>query len=143
MAKKIDVNVVVITGNLTQDPEPVDTESGVTLCKLRVASNERIKRGEEWVNHTNYFDIKVFGNQGQNCLDYLAKGRPIAVEGKNHFHEWDTDDGKRSKIEIVARQVQFLGSPPSQNGSDESDSALPEEFAASAPSAGGDDDLPF
>jgi single-strand DNA-binding protein len=143
MAKKIDVNVAVVSGNLTEDPEPVDTESGVTLCKMRIASNERIKRGEEWQNHTNYLTVTVFGNQAQNCLDYLAKGRPVAVEGKIHFHEWDSEEGKRSRIEIVARHVQFLGTPPSRNGSGGEDSALPAEFEASAAGPGGDDDLPF
>src|SRR4029079_15806645 len=75
------LNVVVITGNLTRDPELRHTGGGTAVCELRVAVNSRRKNGQEWVDKPNYFDVVVWGAQGENCANYLSKGRPVAVEG--------------------------------------------------------------
>ncbi len=100
-----NVNVVVITGNLTRDPELRSTGSGMAVCELRVAVNSRRKDGSgNWVDKPNYFDVTVFGAQGENCATYLAKGRPVAVEGRLDWREWETKDGsgKRQAVEIIA-----------------------------------------
>ena len=98
-----NVNVVVITGNLTRDPELRSTGGGTSVCELRVAVNSRRKDGQtgEWVDKPNYFDVTVFGAQGENCANYLAKGRPVAVEGRLDWREWEAKDGsgKRQKVE--------------------------------------------
>ena len=103
----------MITGNLTKDPELRSTPGGTSVCKLRVAVNSRRKDGQsgEWVDKPNYFDVTVWGAQGENCANYLSKGRPVAVEGRLDWREWDAQDGsKRQAVEIIANSVQFLGS---------------------------------
>ena len=109
-----NVNVVVITGNLTRDPELRHTGGGTAVCELRVAVNSRRKDGQtgEWVDKPNYFDVVVWGAQGENCANYLSKGRPVAVEGRLDWREWEAKEGggKRQAVSIVANTVQFLGS---------------------------------
>lgn len=109
-----NVNVVVITGNLTRDPELRHTGGGTAVCELRVAVNSRRKDGAtgEWADKPNYFDVVVWGAQGENCATYLAKGRPVAIEGRLDWREWEAKDGggKRQAVQIIANTVQFLGS---------------------------------
>jgi single-strand DNA-binding protein len=108
-----NINVVAITGNLTRDPGLRSTPSGTSVCKLRVAVNSRRKDGQtgEWIDKPNYFDVTVWGAQGENCANYLSKGRPVAVDGRLDWREWEAQDGtKRQGIEIIANSVQFLGS---------------------------------
>jgi single-strand DNA-binding protein len=108
-----NINVCVITGNLTKDPELRSTPNGTAVCKLRVAVNSRRKDSAsgEWVDKPNYFDVTVWGAQGENCATYLSKGRPVAVEGRLDWREYEANDGtKRQAIEIIAGSVQFLGS---------------------------------
>src|ERR671939_467117 len=105
------INRVVLVGNLTRDPELRHTPSGTPVCSLRVAVNSR-RRDEsgQWVDKPNYFSVSVFGNQAENCAQYLAKGRPVAVDGRLDWREWQGQDGsKRESVEIVADSVQFLG----------------------------------
>ncbi len=153
-----NVNVVVITGNLTRDPELRHLGSGTAVCKLRVAVNSRRKDGQtgEWVDKPNYFDVTVWGAQGENCANYLAKGRPVAVEGRLDWREWEKDGVKRQSVEIIANSVQFLGSRDGSGGggggggndsggfSPSSDvPADSSDFAGAAAGGGGDDDIPF
>jgi single-strand DNA-binding protein len=149
-----NLNVVVITGNLTRDPELKSLQSGTSVCKLRVAVNSRRRdQSGEWVDKPNYFDVTVWGAQGENCATYLTKGRPVAIEGRLDWREWESQDGnKRQAVEIIANSVQFLGSrgdAPAQNGggfsaqsdvpADTSDFTDPQPAAVSA----SDDDIPF
>jgi single-strand DNA-binding protein len=145
------LNVVAITGNLTKDPELRSTPSGTSVCKLRVAVNSRRKDGAsgEWIDKPNYFDVTVFGAQGENCATYLAKGRPVAVEGRLDWREWEAQDGgKRQSIEILANSVQFLGSRDGGgNGNGfQATSDVPadtSDFEQASVSAGSDEDIPF
>lgn len=107
-----NINSVVLTGNLTKDPELRSTGGGTSVCEMRLAVNGRIKRGDEWVDKPNFFDIVVFGGMAENCTTYLSRGRPIAVEGRLDFQEWEAKDGsgKRSKVVVIANGVQFLNS---------------------------------
>ena len=107
-----NINICAITGNLTKDPELRSTPGGTSVCKLRVAVNSRRKdQSGEWVDKPNYFDVTVWGAQGENCATYLSKGRPVAVDGRLDWREWEAQDGnKRQSIEIIAESVQFLGS---------------------------------
>src|ERR671915_559705 len=79
-----NINRVVLVGNLTKDPELSHTPSGTAVCKLRLAVNTRQKDGQtgEWGDKPNYFDVTVWGNQGESCAQFLAKGRPVAVDGR-------------------------------------------------------------
>jgi single-strand DNA-binding protein len=142
-----NLNRVVLTGNLTQDPELRSTHSGTSVCSLRIASNTRRKDGAgEWRDKANYFNVTVWGAQGENCARYLAKGRPVGIDGRLEWREWETPEGhKRQAIEIVADAVQFLGTrdtdatPASANGSTDDD-----EPAQSGAGVGVDeDDIPF
>ena len=155
-----NINTVVVTGNLTKDPELRSTPGGTSVCKLRVAVNSRRKDGQsgEWVDKPNYFDVTVWGAQGENCANYLSKGRPIAVEGRLDWREWETQEGqKRQAVEIIANSVQFLGSRgdnPNGNGNGgggfqpasdvPADTSDFEGASVSGGSSGGsDDDIPF
>jgi single-strand DNA-binding protein len=143
-----NINVVVITGNLTQDPELRHTGGGTPVCELRVAVNARRKDGStgEWVDKPNYFNVTVWGAHGESCSEYLAKGRPVAIEGRLDWREWEAKDGgKRQAVQIVANSVQFLGGKPAD---DQTRGATDSEVAADRQPAGvgaggGDDDIPF
>ena len=98
-----NINRVVLTGNLTRDPELKALPSGTSVCKLRVACNTRRKDGDKWVDKPNYFDVTVWGAQGENCAQYLSKGRPVAVDGRLEWREWEDQQGnKRQSVEIIA-----------------------------------------
>ena len=106
------INSVVIVGNLTRDPELKAMPSGTSVCSLRVAVNDRVKDPNtgEWGDKPNYFDVDVFGAQGERCSQYLARGRQVAVAGRLRWREWETQDGqKRQAVSIVADNVQFIG----------------------------------
>jgi len=137
-----NLNVVVITGNLTSDPELRSLPSGTSVCKLRVAVNTRRKDSAsgEWVDKPNYFDITVWGAQGENCSRFLSKGRPVGVQGRLEWREWETQEGgKRQAVDIIADAVQFLGTAPAASGTDEPTSGFE---PATGPGVG-DDDIPF
>ncbi len=147
-----NINRVVITGNLTRDPELRSTPGGTSVCSLRVAVNSRRKdESGNWADKPNYFDVTVWGAQGENCAQYLAKGRPVAVDGRLNWREWeDKEGGKRQTVDIIADSVQFLGSrdapQPQSNGAVESD--LPADTSDLQPSGvassgSSDDDIPF
>jgi single-strand DNA-binding protein len=147
-----NINRVVLVGNLTKDPELRSTPGGTSICKLRLAVNTRRKdQTGQWTDKPNYFDITVWGQQGENCATYLQKGRPVAVDGRLEWREWDATDGsgKRQAVEIVAESVQFLGSRDDggngQRFTPESD--VPADTADFTPAPAGpgasDDDIPF
>lgn len=160
-----NVNVVVITGNLTQDPELRSTGGGTSVCEMRVAVNSRRKdQSGQWVDKPNYFNVVVFGAQGDNCATYLSRGRPVAVEGRLDWREWEAKDGsgKRQAVQIIANTVQFLGSrdggggPPNGNGGgqqqqqqqpyspQQSDVPADEsDFGPVSAGGGAEDDIPF
>ncbi|HEU5141734.1 MAG TPA: single-stranded DNA-binding protein [Solirubrobacterales bacterium] len=149
-----NINVVVITGNLTRDPELRSTPGGTSVCKLRVAVNSRRKdQSGNWVDKPNYFDVTVWGAQGENCANYLSKGRPVAIEGRLDWREWDDKEGnKRQSVEVIANSVQFLGSRDGQSGGNGNGGFTPSSDVpadtsdyAGAPAGGGgsDDDIPF
>ena len=111
------INRVVLVGNLTRDPEMKHLPSGMALCSLRIAVNTRRKdESGEWTDRPNFFDVSVWGNQGESCSTYLAKGRPVAIDGRLEWREWEATDGsgKRQAVQIVADNVQFLGGRDSE-----------------------------
>jgi len=154
-----NINRVVLTGNLTRDPELRSLPSGMSVCSLRLASNTRRKDGAtgEWGDKPNYFSVTVWGAQGENCARFLAKGRPVCIDGRLEWREWTAQDGgKRESIEIVADNVQFLGgredapmggggggfAPRSDVPADTSDFGPPQPVGARS-AAPADDDIPF
>jgi single-strand DNA-binding protein len=153
-----NINRVVLTGNLTRDPELRSLPSGSSVCSLRLAVNTRKKDASgEWADKANYFDITVWGAQGENCARYLSKGRPIAVDGRLDWREWEDQNGnKRQAVEIWADTVQFLGgrddagggngggggfTPRSDVPVDDQDFKVSQAAPSTASAA--DDDIPF
>jgi single-strand DNA-binding protein len=135
-----NINRIVLTGNLTQDPELRSTQDGTAVCNLRVASNTRRKDSAtgDWVDKPNYFDVVVWGAQGENTARYLTKGRAIAIDGRLDWREYDAQDGsKRQTVQIITDTVQFLAGP-------ERAAASPDTPApARGPAVPADDDIPF
>jgi single-strand DNA-binding protein len=157
-----NINRVIITGNLTRDPELRALPSGTEVCQLGVAVNGRRKNQQtgQWEEEPNFFDVTVFGAQGQNCAQYLSKGRPVAIDGRLRWSSWEDKNGggKRSKVDIVAQTVQFLGSrgddggggQPQGNQGFAAGADVPadtrdfdEPVGAPTSGGGGDDDIPF
>ena len=153
-----NINRVIVTGNLTRDPELRSLPSGMSVCSMRIACNGRRKNQEsqQWEEVPNYFDVTVWGGQGENCHKYLSKGRPVAIDGRLQWREFtDREGNKRQAVDIVAESVQFLGGRDDAgggNGNGFSSSARATEsdvpidtgdFDRTPVSAGADDDIPF
>ena len=142
-----NINRVVLVGNLTRDPELRHTPSGTPVCSLRLAVNTRRKdETGQWVDKPNYFDITVWGNQGERCAQYLSKGRPVGVDGRLEWREWETPEGnKRQAVDVVADTVQFLGGRGDGEGG--SGGYIPADAtptpAGDFPTSPTDDDIPF
>jgi single-strand DNA-binding protein len=143
-----NINRVVLVGNLTRDPELRHTPSGTSVCSLRIAVNSR-RRDEsgQWSDKPNYFSISVFGNQAESCAQYLSKGRPVAIDGRLDWRQWEAQDGsKREAVEIVAESVQFLGGRGDGDGAGGANQFVPagaaQQETADFPAAA-DDDIPF
>lgn len=118
-------NKVLLLGNLTRDPELRYLPSGTAIATFGLAVNHRYQNSEgEVAEDTTFVDITTFGKTAENCTTYLSKGRPVFVEGRLRYHAWETEEGqKRSKLEVVANNVQFLnGSPKSNDVADFDDS---------------------
>jgi single-strand DNA-binding protein len=142
------INRVVLVGNLTRDPELRHTPSGTAVCNLRLAVNTRRKdETGQWVDKPNYFDITVWGNQGERCAQYLSKGRPVAIDGRLEWREWETPEGnKRQAVDVVADTVQFLGGRGDGEGGSGGGYIPADACAAPAgdfPTSPTDDDIPF
>ena len=151
----MNINRVVLTGNLTRDPE-LRAVGETSICKLRIACNTRRKNNTsgQWEEKPNYFDVTVFGARGENCAKYLAKGRPVAIDGRLEWREYEVEGQKRQSVDIIADNVQFLGGrDDAGNGNgfsggaraSESDVPMDTSDFEAAPVASGaaDDDIPF
>jgi single-strand DNA-binding protein len=106
-----DLNHVTLIGRLTRDAELKYTSGGMAVCKFSIAVNRKKKNGDEWVDEASFFDIVLWGRQGEAINQYLVKGKQIGVDGELRQERWqDRDSGQaRSKVEIVASNIQLLG----------------------------------
>ena len=151
----MNINRVVLTGNLTRDPE-LRANGDRSICKLRIACNTRRKNNAsgQWEDKPNYFDVTVFGSHAENCARYLSKGRPIAVDGRLEWREYEVEGQKRQSVDIIADNVQFLGGRDDagngngySNGATTTASDVPidnSDFEPAPVAAGAaDDDIPF
>lgn len=134
-----DVNSVTITGNLTRDPELRATGSDTQILAFGVAVNDRRKnpKNGEWEDVPNFVDCVVFGARAEALSRFLSKGSKVAIEGKLRYSSWETKDGqRRSKLEVIANEVVFLGKRDDGRGS--------AQVAHTEPTAGVyDADIPF
>ncbi|HET6863967.1 MAG TPA: single-stranded DNA-binding protein [Candidatus Saccharimonadales bacterium] len=105
-------NQVTLMGNLTRDPELRTTPNGASVCGFSLALNRSYKNSEgNWQEATDYIDIVAWGPLGERVAQYLTKGRPALVSGRLQSRSWEQDGQKRSKVEVVANDVTFLGGP--------------------------------
>jgi len=151
------INKVILIGNLGADPEVKYTPSGAAVCELRLATNESwTDKGGERQDRTEWHKVVVWGKTAENCGKYLAKGRPVYVEGKLRTESWEDKDGnKRYTTKIQAHTVQFLGGGREGGGRGGDDGAPPADvptagYADKVPTGGyggayggPDDDIPF
>ncbi|MDR0707805.1 MAG: single-stranded DNA-binding protein [Treponema sp.] len=124
-----DINHVVLVGRLTRDAELKYTANGQAVCKFSIAVNRRKKSGEQWVEEANFFDIVVWGRQGEALNQYLVKGKLIGVDGELRQDRWEQEGQNRSKIEIIANNLQLLGGGPGQAGGGASGGGMPSSYS--------------
>lgn len=127
----IDLAKALIIGRLTQDPEIRYTPKGMAVATMRVAVNHR---GRDRTEEASFFDVVAFGKLAETCGEYLSKGRAILIDGRLRERRWDSKEGRRSRLEIVASTVEFLDPPP--------ESAVGESGASGAGGSGGEDEGP-
>jgi len=137
----MSINRVVISGNLTRDPELRRTQSGMAILGFGVAVNDRRRNQQtgEWEDYANFVDCAMFGQRAENVSQYLSKGSKVAIEGKLRWSQWEKDGQKRSKIEVVVDDLEFLsrgasrGQENQQDGNyhDAGQNTAPESISAS------------
>jgi single-strand DNA-binding protein len=112
-----DINHVVLVGRLVRDAQLKYTNSGLAICEFSIAINNRRKQGEEWVDEPNFFDVTLFGRQGEAIQRYLTQGKQVGVDGQLRQDRWQTPEGQnRSKVQVVASNVMLLGSSNASGG---------------------------
>ncbi|MBQ9690786.1 MAG: single-stranded DNA-binding protein [Eggerthellaceae bacterium] len=106
----MSINRAIISGNLTRDPELRQTASGLAVLTMGVAVNDRRKDPQtgEWTDYPNYIDCTMFGTRAESLSRYLTKGTKVVIEGKLRWSQWERDGQKRSKIEVVVDQLDFM-----------------------------------
>ena len=144
---------VTLVGNLTRDPELRQTPNGNSVCQFGVAVGRRYKDASgQWMDKASFFDVVVWGAQAEHCNQYLAKGRQVAIDGRLEQQSWEAQDGgKRSKVEIVAENVVFVGAPgpsgetrePVSKGGDQPPRETPQVKDDFRDIDFGGDDIPF
>ena len=152
-----DLNRVTLVGRLTRDPEVRYTGGGMPIVNLGVASNYRQKDSTsgEWVEKPNFFDVVGFGDRFEKLASNLEKGRRIGIDGTLRWSSWETDGQKRSKVEIIADNIQFLDSRGDGGGSSaggarqnfagQGGNVAPDtsDFVPVGAATADDDDIPF
>ncbi|MFP3041939.1 single-stranded DNA-binding protein [Treponema primitia] len=145
-----DINHVVLVGRLTRDAELKYTANGQAVCKFSVAVNRRRKNGDQWIDEANFFDVVLWGRQGESLNQYLVKGKMVGLDGELRQDRWEQDGQNRSKVEIVAANLQLLGGGPgggASGGAQGRSETYGDKAPKESPPSGGDDgfadDIPF
>ncbi|MBQ1840989.1 MAG: single-stranded DNA-binding protein [Atopobiaceae bacterium] len=111
----MSINLVMVTGNLTRDPELRQTQGGTPILSFGVAVNDKRKNQQgEWVDYPNYVDCVVFGLRAEKLATFMTKGMKVAIEGKLHYQSWEKDGQKRSKLEVVVDNIDFMSKSSQQ-----------------------------
>ena len=132
-------NRVILAGNLTRDVELRHIPSGTAVADVGLAVNDRVKRGDEWVDEVSFIDLTLWARQAENAAEYLSKGSAILVEGRLKQETWeDKEGGKRSKLKVVVDQFKFIGG---KNTNTQQSEEKRETVSAGADSGQGD--IPF
>lgn len=148
-------NRVVLVGNLTRDPELRYIPSGTAVSEIGLAVNDRVKKGDQWVDETTFVDVTLWARTAEVANQYLSKGSSVLIEGRLKLDTWEKDGQKRSKLRVVGEKMQMLGGRgeggggPRGGGSrapsrqDSYDDGGYDDSYSSAPSAPPEDDIPF
>lgn len=140
----MSINRVNISGNLTRDPELRTTQTGMSILRFGVAVNDRRKNADgDWEDVPNFIDCTVFGRRAEGVEPYLSKGSKVAIEGKLRWSSWEKDGQKRSRLEVIVDEIEFMSSRDGgqdRPGPDYSD-AMPRQAAHA--DAYADEDIPF
>ena len=140
-----DINHVVLVGRLTRDAELKYTNTGTAIGKFSIAVNRRKRSGDQWTDEVSYFDIVLWGKTAEALNQYLQKGKQIAVSGELRQNRWEQDGQNRSKVEIIANNVQLLGGSGGRNDG-QANRPAPQDSASSDTGSYSDDfedDIPF
>ncbi|MBN1685059.1 MAG: single-stranded DNA-binding protein [Spirochaetales bacterium] len=142
-----DINRVILVGRLTRDAELRYTGGGTAVCKFSVAINRRKKTGDRWEDEAHFFDVVLFGKQGEAINQYLVKGKQVGIDGELRQNRWEQDGQPRSKVEIAAFNVQLLGGGgrggQTQAQPRDGDSFENYDNAPAEPAGEFEDDIPF
>lgn len=144
---EMSINRVSITGNLTRDPELRVTAGGTQVLSFGVAVNDRRRNPQtgEWEDYPNFVDCTMFGTRAEAVSRFLAKGNKVAIEGKLRYSSWEKDGQRRSKLEVIVDEIEFM----SQRQGGAAPAAAPVATPAPAPAAAPpsvdlyDEDIPF
>ena len=128
-------NRVILVGNLTRDPELRYIPSGTAVSDISLAVNERIKKGDQWVDEVSFIDVTLWGRTAEIANEYLSKGSPLLVEGRLRQERWEKDGQKHSKLKVTCDRMQMLGSRDGGGGG-------PRGGARGGRSSGGSGDAP-
>lgn len=137
-----DINHVVLVGRLTRDAELKYTNTGYPVGKLGIAINRRRKKDDTWVDEANFFNVTVWGKTAESLQPYLTKGKQVGIEGELRQNRWEQNGQARSTVEVVASNIQLLGS---KGGSQNRDFQSPGNAAdtGQVPNDDFEDDIPF
>ena len=105
----VSFNQVTIAGNLTRDPELKHIANGSAVCELGIAINERVKRGDQWVDEAVFLDVTLWGKTAETAAEYLAKGSSVLIAGRLKLDTWEKDGKRNSKLRVVGERMQMLG----------------------------------
>lgn len=103
-------NRVILLGNITRDIELRYTPAGTAVTDMGLAVNDRVKKGDDWVDETTFVDVTLFGRTAEVANEYLSKGSPVLIEGRLKLEQWEQDGNKRSKHKVIADKLQLVGS---------------------------------
>ncbi|HEY4233205.1 MAG TPA: single-stranded DNA-binding protein [Lacipirellulaceae bacterium] len=102
-------NRVILVGNLTRDPELRYIPSGTAVTDIGLAVNDRVKRGDQWVEEATFVDVTLWGRTAEIANEYLSKGAPVLIEGRLKLDRWEKEGQKHSKLKVVGERLQMLG----------------------------------
>jgi single-strand DNA-binding protein len=144
-------NRVILVGNLTRDPELRYIPSGTAVSDIGLAVNDRVKKGDQWVDETTFVDITLWGRTAEIANEYLSKGAPVLIEGRLKLDRWEKEGQKHSKLKVVCDKMQMLGGKDGGarggrgGGGGSSDQSSYDESEQYMPAGGPppNDDIPF
>lgn len=142
-------NRVILMGNVTRDIELRYTGNQTAVTDMGLAVNDRVKRGDQWVDEPTYVSVTLWGRTAEIAAEYLGKGSPVFVEGRLKLETWEKDGQKNSRLRVVGERIQLLGSRKDGSGRSAAPAAVHHEEASPGGAPPADynhpppDDLPF